>query len=153
MPSQSQRMAHRFRWLLLAAGLLFQLAAIAYAVAPVFASRINNFEPAGLLYSPLVWHDVDETGYTIQLCALLGLLFLGQWFFLRPSRLLPIRLTAHGRPMRGSVIVAAAMIMLLTLGAFSLICELIGAWEPWFFPKNKSNEPKFAAVWVGMVVV
>ena len=105
--------------------------------------------------TPLFFVDSDEFGYLVQAILIMGLLMLAQWFFLRPSRVLAIRLTAHGRPLNASVVVAAAMAMLLTLGAFSLILECFDQWKPLVFPDNQGQRvpPGIFGIWTGMLGV
>lgn len=154
--TKSQRTAYRFRWWLLALGLVFEMLAMGFVLAPLLITKIGEFEPIGLMGTPLYLIDSDEFGYLVHALVVLGFLMLGQWFFLRPSRLLAIRLTAHGRPLNASVVVAAAMAMLLTLGAFSLVLECFGRWKPFVFPNNQGGHlipPGLIGIWAGMLVV
>lgn len=143
--TRSARIANKFRWWLLIVGLAFELAAIGWILLPTFfrVFKVDGYPP-GLLGTPLLappTHDGytypdDEYTYMVNALVVVGLLLLAQWVFLRPGRLLPIRLTAYGRPLKSAVIVAAAMAMLLTLGAFALLLELIGVWKRVFDPDH-----------------
>ncbi|MEK7710618.1 MAG: hypothetical protein AAB341_01880 [Planctomycetota bacterium] len=98
--------------------------------------------------------SVDEPAYLINALVVVGLLLLAQWVFLRPGRLLPIRLTAHGRPLKSAVIVAAAMAMLLTLGAFALLLELFGLWRRFLSPVDYGPAwTSVGGIWAGMLGV
>lgn len=134
--TRAGRAAHKLRWLLLGLGIAFELLAVGFVLAPLFNISVFAYEPAGLLGTPFIIADVDETGYFVLAIAVIGLLILAQWYFLRPSRLLAIRLTARGRPLTASVAVASAMAMLLTVGALALLLELFGVWVPLMSPQD-----------------
>jgi hypothetical protein len=154
--TRSARIANRLRWWLLIVGLAFELAAIGWILA-LYLFWIFKWEGggAGLVGTPFLAPGVDdEPAYLINALVVVGLLILAQWVFLRPGRLLPIRLTSHGRPLKSAVIVAAAMAMLLTLGAFALLLELSGVWK-----RNPSlvdrGQPwmSVGGIWAGMLAV
>lgn len=155
--TRAGRTAQKLRWLLLGLGIAFELLAIGFVMAPLFKLSVFAYEPAGLLGTPFIIVDVDETGYLVHAIAVIGLLVLAQWYFLRPSRLLPIRLTARGRPLKASVIVASAMAMLLTLGAVTLVLELFGVWAPIMFSRDPRRTQPMAAqlltVFLAIIVI
>jgi len=152
--TRASRIAHRWRRGILTAGVLFELAAVAWILGPHVAT-FGDWGLGGVLGTPLcVPPDPDEYLYLINAIVLVGLLFLAQWVFLLPSRLLPIRLTARGRPLRSAVIVVAAMCMLLTLGVFSLVLELLNLWKPFISPMDYGPAwSAMAGIWVGMIGV
>lgn len=158
--TRSARIANRLRWWLLIVGLAFELAAIGWILLPYLFEILNldlHANWAGLLGTPLVVPvpGLDfESAHLISALVVIGLLLLAQWVFLRPGRLLPIRLTAQGRPLKSAVMVAAAMAMLLTLGAFALLLELFGVWKRFLSPED--YDPAWTSVggiWAGMLGV
>ncbi len=144
--------AHRLRTWLLVAGLLFEFAAMAWVLGPLIWPSGTDWKPFGLLFTPLALPEGDETAYLINAILVVGALFLAQWVFLRPRRLLPMRLTARGKPLKSAVIAAAAMAMLLTLGGFSLVLELFKKWEPLISPTG-GDHLSFGGIWLGMGLV
>lgn len=152
--TRASRIAHRWRRGLLIAGVLFELAAVVWIFSP-YLDPGSDWGFAGILGTPLcVIANPDDYEYLINIILVMGLLFLAQWIFLLPGRLLPIRLSARGRPLRSAVIVAAVMGMLLTLGAFSLVLELFDLWTPFISPMDYGPAwSSMAGVWVGMIGV
>jgi hypothetical protein len=152
-----QRIAHRLRRYLLIVGVAFELAGLTWVFGPYLRSLLRmNIEPAGLLGTPLCLPDpADDWVYLGNALVVLGLLLLAQWAFLRPGRLLSIRLTTRGRPLKGAVVVAAGMGMLLTLGAFSLVLELLDLWKPIISPGDQGPawSSSMAGIWAGMIAV
>ena len=157
--TRASRIAHRWRRGLLIAGVFFELVAVAWILGPYLATVFGvdrELAGVGVLGTPLCVppDPADEHEYLVNAVVLVGLLLLAQWAFLLPSRLLPIRLTARGRPLRSAVIVAAAMGMLLTLGAFSLVLELLNIWKPFISPVDYDPAlSSMAGIWAGMIAV
>jgi len=156
--TRASRIARRWRRVLLMAGVLFELAAVVWIFWPYLATVFGvdqGLAGVGVLGTPLcVPPSPDEHAYPVNAVVVVGLLLLAQWVFPLPSRLLPIRLTARGRPLRSAVIVAAEMGMLLTLGAFSLVLELLNLWKPIISPGG--HDPgwsSMAGIWAGMIGV
>lgn len=135
--TRSKRRANRIRLVILVAGVVYTLAAVAWMILPEFY-RGGEFTPAGLVGTPFLFGNPDTSllttplsTYAANVLLVLGLLLLAQWAILRPGRGLARRLAARGRPLRSSVIAAAAMAMLLTVGFATLVLEMTGAWgEP-----------------------
>jgi len=152
--TRASRIAHRWRSSLLVTGVLFELAALAWILGPTLAS-VSYCGFVGILGTPLcVFYIPDDHEYVANIVIVVGLLFFAQWAFLLPNRLLPIRLTARGRPLRSAVVVAAAMGMLLTLGAFSLVLELLNLWKPFISPVDYGPAlSSLAGIWAGMIGV
>lgn len=142
--TSNQETGRRLRRFILILGCLFVFLALAWMVYPIFSDQLfgrENFAPVGLMGTPLglgMLHDSEGT-YAINVLLFVGLLLLAQWFYLRPRGAWVARLATHGRPLRASVIVAAAMAMLLTVGAIALILEFPDVWSGWMdedrFPK------------------
>ena len=156
--TRASRIARRWRRVLLMVGVLFELAAVAWIFWPYLATVFGvdqGLAGVGVLGTPLcVPPSPDEHAYLVNVVVVVGLLLLAQWVFLLPSRLLPIRLTARGRPLRSAVIVAAGMGMLLTLGAFSLVLELLKLWKPVTSPGVRGPAwSSMAGIWAGMIGV
>ena len=150
------RIAHRLRRYLLIVGVAFELAGLAWVFGPYLRPLFRmNFEPAGLIGTPLCLPDPDDDWvYLGNALVVLGLLLLAQWAFLRPGRLLSIRLTTRGRPLKGAVVVAAAMLMLLTLGAFALLLEMLSLWKRFASPVDYGPAlSSWGGIWAGMLGV
>lgn len=149
-----RQIAHRLRWYMLIVGMLFEFAAVAWVFGPLIWPSDAEWGPYGLLYTPLALTEDDKTAYLINAILVVGLLLLAQYVFLRPGRLLTIHLTGRGRPLKSAVIVAAAMAMLLTLGAFSLVLELFNKWGTLISPTNQGPTlSSMGGIWVGMIGV
>lgn len=124
------------RLLILILGCLFVFLALVWIAYPIFGDKVlrsEKFAPVGLMGTPLglgLWHD-NEGSYAINVLLFVGALLLAQWYFLRPRGAWVARLTTNGRPLRASIIVAAAMAMLLSLGAVALLLELPDRWANW----------------------
>jgi hypothetical protein len=147
--------AYRLRTWLLIVGLLFELAALAWAVSPEWWQSPSGWEPAGLLGTPLCLPDPPGwSAYLLNVLIVVGLLMIAQWVFLRPRDLFAVRLTSGGRPLKSAVIVAAAMGMLLTLGLFALVLELLGLWQTFIAPVDYGPAlSSLAGIWAGMIGV
>ena len=86
---------------------------------------------AGLLGTPLTISPLVDTraGYTVIVSLVLGLLMVAQWAFLRPGPHLAARLTLSGRPLRGAILAAGFMAMLLSVGFGALVLEVPDQWK------------------------
>jgi len=154
--TKARRRAKYVRAVILCAGFLYVIAALLWIIWPL--SDVDTEPPvSGLLGTPLSWTPGSKellpetkTIYTVQIATVVGALLLAQWAFLRPGRGFTLRLAARGRPLRRSVIAAAAMAMLLTAGAVATILELAGIWRP--FVQDGGGTTAFT-VWGAMLVV
>lgn len=147
--TKARRNANRLRRLILIVGILYTVTALCWAVLPYFPDMLfDEFEPAGLLWTPLGLYAPDEGGYLIDVALVVGLLLLAQWAFLRPAKAWTARLAVKGRPLTSAVISAAAMGMLLTVGVITLLLELPNLWKTVF----KSGWG-IAAVWSAMLLL
>jgi len=92
--------------------------------------------------------DVDEFGYGIVTILFLGLLFLSQWWFLRPRYGRSLQLAAVSRPLKSAIITVAFMAMLLTTGLIAGVFELLDSWE-------QLIEEKVAviSIWISMLLL
>lgn len=117
--------------MILIAGILYVVAFLAWLILPFFNDLLfEDFFGVGFAI-PLGVGDIENwPAYAINLTVVLGLLLLAQWAFLRPGRVWTTKVTAKGRPLKSSVIAAAAMAMLLSFGAIALLLELPNWWEP-----------------------
>jgi len=155
--TKARRKANGLRAILLVAGVLYTLAALAWLFLPAFDLDVEPM-PAGLIGTPLGWFPGDtvplglsESQFYAALAALVvGLVLLAQWAFLRPGAGLPVRLAARGRPLRRSVIAAAAMAMLLTTGMIALVLEACDVWESLWHGDGRDAG---IAVWSAMLVL
>jgi len=136
--TRAQHTAHRLRHLILIVGILYTLVALLWMVLPLMpymASGLfgDDFEPVGLGGTPLTvpLPDVDDwVHHAANALFIVGLLLLAQWAFLRPGRVWAPRLVETGRPLKSTVVTAAAMAMLLTIGLIALLLEVPNWWEP-----------------------
>ncbi len=126
----AQRQAHRLRRVILIAGILYVVAFLGWLVLPFFNDFLpGDFIAVGLGIPLGVLFGESTLGYTLNLVLVLGLLLLAQWAFLRPARTWTPKLTTEGRPLKSAVIAAAAMAMLLTVGAIFLLLEVPDWWK------------------------
>lgn len=130
--TRAKRTACRVRRVILIVGILNSTVAFCWIILPIFAGTYAGGA------NPLF-----RFGFRF---GVLGGLLLLQWAFLRPRRGNVVWLTAEGRPLRSSVIVAALMAALLSAGAVSCLMELFGWWEP-------TMDDSHAGTWVGMSLV
>ncbi len=142
--TRAKHRANRFRWIILVVGILYSLVAIGWLLLPFFGNLIPDFDYAtGALCVPFFPpFDMgnpsvsNSIGMGLHGCLMIGVVLLTQWTLLKPGRAFGARLTIHARPMKRSVIVAALMAMLLTVGAIALVMEIPDWWEklldrPW----------------------
>jgi len=154
----AQSRAFRFRRLILIVGILFTLGGVIWCVLPYFSDYLEEqfeieFEFYGLLGTPLTYNPISgdsELGYGINLFLMIGLLFLLQWAFLRPSKGWTIQLATEGRPLKSSIIAAGIMSMLLTTGLIALLLELPNWWEPIM---NIDSHLQAILPWCVMIVI
>lgn len=145
--------ARRLRLLILLAGIVYTLAALAWMVSPYFSEDVfsEEFAGMGLFGSPLCPDPgIGKPGYAVNIALVVGLILLAQWAFLRPSRAWIPRLAAHGRPLRAAVIAAAAMAMLLSVGLIALLLELPDWWALQF---DKPRVEYHWIIWPAMLVL
>jgi hypothetical protein len=82
---------------------------------------------AGLLGVMGFW--CTEGNYAIWAAGYLGIFLITQWFFLGPRGSWRVRLSAGGRPLRLSILCAALMAALLTVGLLAVLDETTGVWH------------------------
>jgi len=156
--TRAKEKAYRFRRVILIAGIFYLLAAIAWAIlplTPIFdkCDAEKSFCPMGLLETPLTPGGASGEGaYAAGVLALIGSLLLAQWMFVRPRGAWVARLASQGKPLKSAIIAAAAMAMLLTLGVFSLVCELV-AHERWEFWMDKGFDSSWPMLYLAMLAV
>lgn len=147
--------ACRWRRVLLVLGLVYSLGAFGWLALPLIPeSWRGDFMGAGLLGTPLAISPFADgpTGYAVLVFLVLGLLMLAQWAFLRPGPHLAARLALTGRPLRGSILAAGFMAMLLTVGFGALLLEILDQWESPVFsePPTRGSVSILFGVYVGM---
>jgi hypothetical protein len=124
--------ASRLRWVLLAAGLVCWLAGIFWIFNvcwPKWELFPGDIKPgAGLLGVGGFWWN-EQWAYLLSAAGYFGVFLLTQWFFLGPRGSFRLQLNHVGRPLRLSVIIAALMAALLTIGLLALVAELCGIWQ------------------------
>ena len=147
--TRSRRRAHRIRWVILVAGLVYTACAVGWLILPYFNDLLfEDFKGAGLFGTPFLIGDPDRWEYAINVALFVGLVLLAQWAFLRPRRGWPAQLAATGRPLRSAVLAAAAMGMLLTVGLVAFLLEIINWWEP-----ATEGEYSLLAFWGAMLLI
>lgn len=131
--TSSQKMAYKFRRLILVVGILFTLAGLVWILLPLFREASGSgFRPMGILGTVLAINPVVSTNmllYAFNVILVIGIVLLLQWAFLKPSKNWKVRLTTEGRPLKSSVFAASVMAMLLTTGLVSLLLEFPDWWE------------------------
>lgn len=152
--TRAKQTAYRFRRLILIAGIFYTLISIIWVFLPFANEYLSNifpsdFKAAGFLGTPLPYHskNIGEFGYGIDTTIFLGLLFLSQWWFLRPRSGRTILLNATGRPLKSAVIIAAFMAMLLTVGAITVVLEIFQQRQTFF------NSDYGMIVWISMSLI
>jgi hypothetical protein len=152
--TRGRQLALRFRRLILVLGILFVVFGLSWLLGPFFGEVLyDDFVAAGLMGTPLAPGGLkmqSEGGHAVNLALVLGLLLLAQWAFLRPGRLLTTRLAVRGWPLRSAIIAAAAMAMLLTIGAIALVLEIPDWWEPVGYSYNGWI---IAEIWTAMLLL
>jgi len=158
--TRGQNRAYRLRKLILIAGILYTLAALAWMTIPFWGKAVFGDEPfgsdsiyAGLMGTPLssgMLLGLEQLGYVIDLVFTIGLVLIAQWAFLRPGRGFTVRLAEQGRPLKSAVIAAALMAALLTTGLISLLMELPNWWQPTLEAHDGWG---IGYIWAGMLVV
>lgn len=132
-----QSWAYRFRWGLLVAAVLLTLGGLWWGVVGFFFQQ-----SVGFIGTPAIWVGVllgqlgvDQEQVTIGTngLSIVGAVLWLQWWFLRPRGKWVIHLTEHGRPLKGAIVAASAMAMLLTVGLLATLLELGNWWERWVF--------------------
>jgi hypothetical protein len=144
--SNAQTVASRLRWLLLAVALLCWLAGLFWLFDEAWPQWkvLGDDEPMGLQgVMGLVFNS--EPAYIVAFALYLAVFLTTQWFFLCPRGGWRVKLNETGRPMRLSVIAAALMAGLLTLGVLAALAQLIG-WWPGFSNSDFGNNNQ-SIVW------
>jgi hypothetical protein len=93
--------------------------------------------PLGLAGAHLSPFSAFDIGIDI---IFLGLFLLGQWVFLCPRRGWTVRLTAQGRPTWLSLLVAAFLAMLLSVGAMATLLEIPDWWLSVSLARGKQGQ-------------
>ena len=129
--TRPQTLAARLRWWLLAAGVLCLLAGL-FWIFNVLWPKWGVFpgDPktgVGLLGVLGFW--CEEESYGFWASGYLGIFLVTQWFFLGPRGRWRVRLSAAGRPLKPSVLTAALMAVLLTVGLLATVAQVAGGWQ------------------------
>ena len=118
--TRAQTTAYRLRWLILIVGLLAFGAGVWWIVGAPPLDEVGLAGTPGTFLPVNLRNDLD---IPVNGGIFLGVFLLMQWFFLRPRQGWSFRVTAIGRPMRSSVIAAAFMAMLLSVGLILTLLE------------------------------
>ncbi len=151
--TRARRNGQRLRRWILVVGIFYVVAGIAWLFLPLANNfAFDEFGAAGLLGTPLggFASDVDEWTYVVEVSLFLGVLLFLQWMYLRPGSGWLTRFATTGRSLTGSVIAAAAMAMLLSVGLIALVLEVPDLWEPLM---DDMGYWGIGGVWVGMLVI
>lgn len=134
--SRYQITAGRIRWWLLAGVICCWLAALYWVFAPLPWNRLTDLaKPGGFtlgrwgLEGVMGLFTKHQSTYFFSATIVAGFFLLSQWLFLCPSRGWRIRIHDNGLPLRLSVMVAALMAALLSVGFLATLAELIGVWD------------------------
>jgi len=143
--TKAQKFAYRFRRIILIAGIIYTLLASIWVILPCFGA-IAGFLGTPFFYLPI---DVDEFGgYGIVTILFLGLLFLSQWWFLRPRYGRSLQLAAVSRPLKSAIITVAFMAMLLTTGLIAGVFEIFDSWEQLI-----ESKVALISIWISMLLL
>jgi hypothetical protein len=143
-----QTLAYRLRWVMLIAAVLCLAVWIAWVFAlPIFGWLVDK--PAGFLGTPLIFFDIDSSTNYVHAAGLCGVLLLTQWAFLRPRGNWSMRLADHSRPLWTSIIAAAFIAMLLSIGAIAIVMEI----PDWWAQMADNLQLLLWPVWIAMAVL
>ena len=149
--TRAQTTAYRLRWLILVVGLLCFVAGVVWIVGMHWGPG------AGLVGTPwfFIFAFADSPvlklwDYLFDSMLFLGLFLLTQWMFLRPRRGWTFKLTSKGRPMPVSIVAAAFITMLLTVGFAATLLEL-PFW--WGADLVEPTGPYLGWLWLAMVLI
>jgi hypothetical protein len=148
--TKAQKIAYRFRHIILAGGILFTRAGIIWAILPLLLSGGEDFNFAGLIGTVLSIARESKPAYGINVVIVLGLILLAQWAFLRPSKGWTIRMVTVGRPLKTSVFAAGVIAMLLTVGFVALLLELPNWWQGIMGTESYCG---IICVWIAMLII
>jgi hypothetical protein len=151
-------LAHRSRIALLIGAILCWAVGI---TALLFGSRLEwvlDFAPIPPIPTALLeWlGDLglgDETGFFCWGALVLAWLLFTQWLFLRPRRGWTVELAREGRPMKGAIVAAAFVAMLISSGLVFTLLELTGIWREIGDWPGAWIELPMVAVWVLWAIV
>jgi hypothetical protein len=124
--------ASRLRWVLLAAGLACWLAGafwIFNVCWPHWELFPNDPKAGAGLFGVMGFWWKEQWAYLLSTAGYLGVFLITQWFFLGPRGAYRLQLNQTGRPLRLSVIIAALMAALLSVGLLATVAELCGVWQ------------------------
>ena len=127
--TRAQTIAYRLRWLILIVGLLCFVAGVVWIFGLLFDRGVGLAgTPWFFIFMLANWPFEEPWSYLLDSSLFLGIFLLTQWLFLRPRRGWTFKLTATGRPMRLSIVAAAFITMLLTVGFVTTLLELPNWW-------------------------
>lgn len=154
--TRAKQTAYRFRRLILIAGIFYTFISIIWVFLPFANNYLSGILPDdfplyGLIGTPTpIFYFLDrwnELGYGIGAILFFGLLFLSQWWFLRPRSGRTIQLNTTGKPLKSAVIIAAFMAMFLTVGVLACVLEIFQKWKTFFSPDHGM------IVWISMLLI
>jgi hypothetical protein len=135
--TNAQSTAYRVRWVLLGAGLLCWLAGLFYLINVAWPHwkvlPINDEENGAGLMGVMGWWTDKQSAYWVSVGVYFGAFVITQWLLLCPRGRLRLSLQASGRPMARSVLTAAFMSGVLTVGLLACVLELSGLWQKFAF--------------------
>jgi hypothetical protein len=128
--SRARDRAYRYRRLFLIAGIVYALAVVGWLLLPA----IEFIAEHGLdvdeeFMTLLTFREACLGGHALEALLFLGMVFLAQWIFLRPSNGWSARLKSNARPMHSAIAVAAVMASLLTAGGVAFLLEIPDWWD------------------------
>lgn len=122
--TRGQRAGTWGRRSLLTVGVVLLLGGVVWVSLPLVAGR----EAIGLL-GVIGFSSESAAVYAAVLLVYLGLFFCTQWMFLRPRKQWTMRQTLAGRPMKRSILAAALIASLLSVGAIATVLEIPNWWR------------------------
>lgn len=165
--SRNKRLAYRLRWWILIVGLMFMAAGVAWVILPVWPGMGRDENMMGIWGTPAMIPLTDmvdnifgteKIAYAFNIVLYIGAFLVTQWLFLRPCRGLSVDLTRSARPTKRSVIVAALMATLLSIGGIATLLQIPNWWRivlKYTSPGGTDGDHDFPhfGVWIAMALM
>jgi hypothetical protein len=148
--TSAQEKAYKLRHLILVIGIVFTLTGLVWIFLPILYDFRVSCGIIGTVLVPYIVFQNGEMAYLINAIIVIGIVFLLQWLFLRPSKNFKIRLLNEGRPLKTSVFAAGVIAMFLTTDMISLLLEFPNWWEDLM---DTDSIPVIASIYGIMLII
>lgn len=155
--TRSKSLGYKLRWALLLAALACWGVAFFWLTFPLWGQAKPAWltqELAWGIQGLMGWMFDHEPAYRMVAAALAGAFLLTQWLFLWPRGAWRVELAEVSRPLKRSIIMAAAAAALLSMGAIALFWESIGFWDTFVGIRGPhSNMGLWGKAWPGLAAI